>query len=238
MSFRPTSLIPALIALAAASFAHAQAPEREAPPGIRPVVVELFSSQSCGNCPTANRNVGELSKRNDIIAMTYPVGYWNYLGWDDTFAKPEFTKRQKDYNRSMGYRGPYTPQVVFGGRLHSSGVKLETIEEGLARRDHTPYPANVRFEPGRAVIDGEYDGEATVMLVRVKPGYTRVTPKSGENEGKPMAYYNLVTSIEEIGKWTGGSASYHARDCNAGCTILVQKDGPTGRIVGVGQRAY
>lgn len=236
MLLRPACLIPALLAFAALATAQAQTPDRASAPAVRPVVVELFSSQSCGNCPTANRNVGELSKRDDIIAMTYPVGYWNYLGWDDTFAKPEFTKRQKDYNRSMGYRGPYTPQVVFGGRLHSSGVKLETIEEGLAKRDHTPYPATVRFEPGHAVLNGEYDGEATVMLVRVKPGYTRVTPKSGENQGKPMAYFNLVTSIEELGKWTGGSASYNTTACDAGCTVLVQKDGPTGRIVGVAQK--
>ncbi len=238
MSFRPTRLLPALLALVAAISVQAQTPERAPASGVRPVVVELFSSQSCGNCPTANRNVGELSKRDDIITMTYPVGYWNYLGWDDTFARPEFTERQKDYNRSMGYRGPYTPQVVFGGRVHSSGVKLDVIEEGLARRDHTPYPATVRFEPGRAVISGEYDGDATVMLVRVKPGYTRVTPKSGENEGKAMAYYNLVTSIEELGKWSGGSASYHTSSCSTACTVLVQKDGPTGRIIGVAQKAY
>ncbi len=238
MIIRPSHLIAALAALALGPAVQAQARDKEPAQGVRPVVVELFSSQSCGNCPTANRNVGTLARRDDIIAMTYPVGYWDYLGWDDTFAKPEFTERQKDYNRSMGYRGPYTPQVVFGGRLHSSGVKLETIEEGLEKRDHTPYPARVRFGPGRAFVAGEYDGEASVMLVRVKPGYTRVTPKSGENQGKPMAYYNLVTSIEELGKWTGGSASYRTPDCNEGCTILVQKDGPTGRIVGVGRRPY
>ena len=232
MMFRPSRVLPALLALAIGFGAQAQQPSEN----VRPVVIELFSSQSCGNCPVANRNVGYLAKRDDIIAMTYPVGYWNYLGWDDTFAKPEFTERQKDYNRSLGYRGPYTPQVVFGGRLHSSGVKLEDIEEGLAKRDHTPYPAHVRFEPGRIVLTGDYDGDSSVVLVRVKPGYTRVTPKSGENEGKPMAYYNLVTSVEKIGSWSGGSASYPAENCNAGCTVLVQKDTATGRIIGVAQK--
>lgn len=232
MMFRPSRVIPALMALAVGFSAQAQQPAEN----VRPVVIELFSSQGCGNCPVANRNVGYLAKRDDIIAVTYPVGYWNYLGWDDTFAKPEFTERQKDYNRSLGYRGPYTPQVVFGGRLHSSGVKLENIEAGLARRDHTPYPANVRFEPGRVVLTGDYEGDSSVMLLRVKPGYTRVTPKSGENEGKPMAYYNLVTSVEKLGSWSGGSASYLADDCGVGCTVLVQKDGPTGRIIGVAQK--
>lgn len=234
MKLGVSRLFPVIFVLAASFGAHAQTPAAE---HVRPVVIELFSSQSCGNCPVANRNVGYLAKRDDIIAMTYPVGYWNYLGWDDTFAKPEFTNRQKEYNRSLGYRGPYTPQVVFGGRLHSSGVKLENIESGLARRDHTPYPAAVRFAADRVVLSGDYDGEGAVMLIRVKPGYTRVTPKSGENEGRPMAYFNLVTSVEQIGTWSGGSASYLAEDCEAGCTVLVQSGGQTGRIIGVAQKS-
>ncbi len=61
----------------------------------RPSVMELFSSQGCGNCPVANANIAQLAERSDVIALTYPVGYWDYLGWDDTFAKPEFTERQK-----------------------------------------------------------------------------------------------------------------------------------------------
>src|SRR5579871_1140854 len=56
----------------------------------RPVVIELFSSQGCGNCPQANQNVAGLAQRSDVIAMTYPVGIWDYLGWSDTLAKPEF----------------------------------------------------------------------------------------------------------------------------------------------------
>ena len=60
---------------------------------VRPVVMELFSSQGCGKCPDANANIAKLSERSDIIALTYTVGYWDYLGWDDTFAKPEFTER-------------------------------------------------------------------------------------------------------------------------------------------------
>jgi hypothetical protein len=202
----------------------------------RPVVVELFSSQSCGNCPVANKNVAELARRTDVIALTYPVGLWDYLGWDDTFAKPEFTERQKAYNRALGHRGPYTPQIVFSGRVHSPGVKLDQINDRIASRDVTPYPVKVTFTDETAQLSGPATGHGMVMLIRIRPGSTTMTPKGGANQGRTMTYYNLVTSVEEIGRWSGGAATYATRDCKAGCTILVQEDGATGKVIGALQR--
>jgi hypothetical protein len=121
----------------------------------RPVVMELFSSQGCGNCPAANENIEKLlAERSDVIALTYPVGIWDYLGWDDTFAKPEFTDRQKRYNRALNYRGPYTPQVVYSGRVHGPGTNIKDIEEAFGRRDITPYPVSVSLADGGATISG------------------------------------------------------------------------------------
>jgi hypothetical protein len=197
----------------------------------RKVVVELFSSQSCGNCPNANANLGVLAKRSDVVALTYPVGLWNYLGWDDTFAKPEFMKRQKSYNRNLGHRGPYTPQIVFGGRFHSSGVNLSDIAEGFAQRDLKPYLTSVSFTKGHVTVSGPTDAKGEVMLVHFRPGVTKMTPGGGANEGKPMKYYNLVTRLEPLGPWSGGEASY-AAVCEAGCVALVQRDSSEGRIIG------
>ncbi len=197
----------------------------------RKVVVELFSSQSCGNCPAANANVAVLAKRSDVIALTYPVGYWNYLGWDDTFAKPEFTERQKRYNRALGHRGPYTPQIVFGGRYHSSGVNLGNIAEGFAQRDLKPYPAVMSLSKNSVSVTGPSDMQGEVLLVQFRPGMTRVTPGGGANEGKPMSYFNLVTSYQVLGAWKGGEASFPVK-CEAGCVALVQLKGTEGKIIG------
>ena len=121
----------------------------------RPVVMELFSSQGCGNCPVANANIAKLAERSDVIALTYPVGIWDYLGWDDTFAKPEFTERQKRYNRALKYRGPYTPQVVYSGRLHGPGTSIKDIEERFAKRDISPYPATLVLEKDLVLVSGD-----------------------------------------------------------------------------------
>ena len=49
-------------------------------------VVELFTSQGCSSCPPADALIGELAKRKDVIVLTLPVDYWDYLGWKDTFG--------------------------------------------------------------------------------------------------------------------------------------------------------
>jgi len=210
---------------------------------VRPVVMELFSSQGCGKCPSANANIAKMAERSDVIALTYPVGYWDYLGWDDTFAKPEFTERQKRYNRVLGHRGPYTPQVVYSGRLHGSGVDIKTIEPKFAVRDITPYPATVTFEDDAVVVNGTIPKTAAdktaekagVVLIRFRSGATKMTPGAGANKGKTMTYFNLVTSLEPLGDWTGGTQKFAAK-CSSGCVVLVQKGGMEGLIIGAAQK--
>ncbi len=205
---------------------------------VRPVVMELFSSQGCGNCPAANANMEKLSERSDVIALTYPVNIWDYLGWDDTFAKPEFTERQKLYNRALGYRGPYTPQVVYSGYLHGPGTSIARIEPNFAKRDITPYPAGVAFEGDTVSISGALPAKvskASVVLVRFRPGQTKVTPAGGTNKGKAMTYWNLVTGFETLGDWKGGAQKFAAK-CDRGCVVLVQKEGAEGAIIGVAQK--
>ena len=205
---------------------------------VRPVVMELFSSQGCGNCPAANANMEKLSERSDVIALTYPVNIWDYFGWDDTFAKPEFTERQKRYNRALGYRGPYTPQVVYSGYLHGPGTSIARIEPNFAKRDITPYPAGVAFEGDTVSISGALPAtvsKASVVVVRFRPGQTKVTPAGGTNKGKAMTYWNLVTGFETLGEWKGGTQKFAAK-CDRGCVVLVQKEGAEGAIIGVAQK--
>jgi hypothetical protein len=205
---------------------------------VRPVVMELFSSQGCGNCPAANANIQKLAERSDVIALTYPVGLWDYLGWDDTFAKPEFSERQKRYNRILKHRGPYTPQVVYSGRLHGSGTSIKAIEEKFAIRDISPYPASIAFESDTVTISGalpDKTQKAGVILVRFRPGDTMVTPGAGANKGKAMTYFNLVTGFEPLGDWSGGTQKFQAR-CKAACVVMVQKGGMEGLIIGAAQK--
>src|ERR687884_289212 len=78
-------------------------------------VVELFTSQGCSSCPPADAMLGELARRPDVIALSLPVDYWDYLGWKDTLAQPAFSARQRAYAGARGDRQVYTPQVIVNG---------------------------------------------------------------------------------------------------------------------------
>lgn len=221
-----------IAALAAAAALSPAAAQRASGP---PVVVELFSSQGCPNCPEANRNLIAMTARENILPLTYPVGYWDYLGWHDTHAKPEFAERQKAYNRELGHRGPYTPQLVFNGREHCSGVKMKAVTDALNRSLTERRAASVAFDGDAVVLEGAAPKDARVQLVHYRAGITEVTPGAGANRGKPMRHVNLVTHIETLGRWSGGAARFPA-NCPDGCAVLVQ-EGSAGAVVAAAARS-
>src|SRR5688500_15406735 len=94
-----------------------------------PVVVELYTAQGCGSCGEANAHAAKLAERPGVLVLTFPVDYWDYLGWEDTFAEPEFAERQKAYVARLKLREPYTPQVVVDGRAQVAGRQSSRVDQ-------------------------------------------------------------------------------------------------------------
>ena len=46
-----------------------------------PAVIELFTSQGCSSCPPADALLGQLTEKPGVVALSYSVDYWDYLGW-------------------------------------------------------------------------------------------------------------------------------------------------------------
>lgn len=196
----------ALLALAAGVLAA----RAEARPGL--VTVELFTSQGCSSCPPADQLLGELAQRDDVLALTLAVDYWDYLGWRDTLARPEHTKRQYAYAKALRTYRPYTPQIVIDGRLDIVGNNKSkvrwAIEDRLKRR---PEPVVIRCERDAdsvaILIGAGKPVEATVWLVRYLDHVT-VKIDRGENEGRTITYANVVQSLTPIGMWKGEPARF------------------------------
>lgn len=212
--------------------------------GENPVVVELFTSQGCSSCPPADRYLGKLAKRKDVIALSFHVNYWDYIGWPDPFASRETTQRQRDYSQTLKQRYVYTPELIVDGQAHSS--RPADIERRIAEARGRQKLA-VAFGKGaqgmRAITipAGEFSGRASVWLVFYDA--KRATKiLRGENRGQTLDYYNVVRELRHIGTWTGQALTIPISFDEAesagrgGCAVIVQ-EGRTGRILGAANLA-
>ena len=206
-----------------------------------PVVVELYTAQGCASCGEANAYVAKLAERKDVLALTFPVDYWDYLGWADTFAKPEFADRQKAYVARLSLREPYTPQVVVDGRAEAAGQKSDRVERLLRDAERSPRdPPDIRFVGPRRVDVGTGrapKGGGEVWLIRYDPREQDVAVKSGDNRGQTIAHKNVVREVTRLGAWRGRPAAYRlppAADDGLKSVVILQA-GRGGRVLAVGE---
>lgn len=207
-------------------------------------VVELFTSQGCSSCPPADAFLGELARREDVIALSYHVDYWDYLGWTDTLASPHNTARQRAYAAHMGKGRVYTPQMVVNGTHETVGSSRRRVYEALeqVRASGEPHlPIAHRMQDDKLIIEigaGE-GGEATIWLVRYD-STRKVAIERGENSGRSITYQNAVRDFWTLGTWRGEaleiavSLNELERDAPDGCVVLVQRQ-EHGTIIGAAQ---
>ncbi|MEQ8246462.1 MAG: DUF1223 domain-containing protein [Alphaproteobacteria bacterium] len=198
-----------LVATAFVGVSGAMAAERKAP-----VVVELFTSQGCNSCPPADAYLASLKGRENVIALSYHVNYWDYLGWRDTFASEATTNRQREYARTLGERTIYTPQIVVGGRYHEVGSRHKAVdrairkaaleqEESLSVKLSEVPLGTLRINVSEGQI---YNRRVLVWLILFDP-YHEVAVERGENGGRTLGSHNVVRDVREIGEWYGKTLS-------------------------------
>ncbi|HET7448664.1 MAG TPA: DUF1223 domain-containing protein, partial [Methyloceanibacter sp.] len=161
-------------------------------------VIELFTSQGCSSCPPADRLLGELAEKPGIVALSYSVDYWNYLGWRDTLSSAANSDRQHEYAKARGDGRVYTPQIVVDGLLHVVGSDENAVEQAM--RDAAKRLANVRVPVSMqgdgdtlvinvgAAPEASYTREATIWLAITKEQET-VSITRGENHGRTLSYH-------------------------------------------------
>jgi len=209
-------------------------------------VVELFTSQGCNSCPKADKLFTEMAQRDDIVALSYHVTYWDYLGWRDTLASKENTDRQYAYMRSLGAGSVYTPQVVVNGQIHVNGANKAAIDESLDESPEGELPVDITVSKSgdSIVIEAEASPTASsekahLVLVHYEPP-KEISIARGENNGRKVTYWNAVTEMQTAGMWTGKKQRYELPASEVtrnkeGSAVLLQsvaKDGGPGPIIG------
>ncbi len=177
-------------------------------------VVELYTSQGCSSCPPADAYLGKLAARDDILALSLHVDYWDYIGWKDPYADPEHTIRQRTFAVKFSQRYVYTPQMVIQGAFQVVGSNAQEIEEAIDKAKGfaqvpiklTDDQGTLRVELPQQAAQQEKGEDIRVFAVFFdKVHHTKI--KRGENAGEQLANYNVVRSFEEIGNWSGDAQS-------------------------------
>jgi hypothetical protein len=181
---------------------------------LRPVVVELFTSEGCSSCPPADALLAKLDGQQrlgnaEIIALEEHVDYWDQLGWRDPFSAAQWTERQQDYASSFGNEGIYTPQMVVDGRTEFVGSSQSRARSAIAEAVQLPKAevalsnleaagGQVRVKIDVKMLPSPGTREAQVWLAVTESGL-HSNVKRGENAGEDLHHAAVVRSLRKVG---------------------------------------
>ncbi|NNC38386.1 MAG: DUF1223 domain-containing protein [Acidimicrobiales bacterium] len=160
-------------------------------------VVELFTSQGCSSCPPSNKLVRDIADTDGLLALSYSVDYWDYLGWKDTHGSPTFSERQRDYGKRQFQGQVYTPQIILNGETHAARFKSDQITQHKLTEDKS----GLVLHRNNAGLNVKAKGLAgTLIEVRYTAGTQSVPVARGENRGRTITLANVVTSVKTLGE--------------------------------------
>ena len=209
------------------SLARAAAPSQ-------PTLIELFTSQGCSSCPPADKLAAELAQDPNNLVVSFNVDYWDYLGWQDTLAKPEYSQRQYDYAKFRGDGSVYTPQMIINGKAHVVGSKKRDVLGEIETSHAAPLAVAMSMaltarEISVDIKPASVSGEATLWLMAIAREVKQKIER-GENAGEDITYINVVRNLVPAAMWKGeaytGSWMRNAvmtPDCTS-CIAVLQTD--------------
>jgi hypothetical protein len=194
-------LIGLLLPLAFAAQVHAECSASSGPQ--RAALLELYTSEGCSSCPPADRWLSSFAKQGVGHARAVPlalhVDYWDYIGWQDRFAKPAFTSRQREMALLGNSRLVYTPQVLLNGRDQRNWRSHERFERELAAINRTPPQAVIRLsvEHRSNVLDLSVEAKVAqegthALYMAVYENDLVSIVKTGENAGATLHHDFVV----------------------------------------------
>ncbi|MCE2747012.1 MAG: DUF1223 domain-containing protein [Burkholderiales bacterium] len=183
-------------------------------PAERVLVAELYTSEGCSSCPPADRwlssQLSTPERAKNILALSFHVDYWNYIGWGDPYSKKQFTERQYAHRRAGNVSQIYTPQYVFSNREVRRWGQAGVVPQRLAamQEDKAPVDLNVSLERKKANqveikiktewLDERYSS-GRVFLALYEDNLSQQV-KAGENRGELLKHDRVVRHLSEAKK--------------------------------------
>jgi hypothetical protein len=212
--------------------------QNPAAPNRAPVLVELFTSEGCSDCPPADHVLEQLDPR--VVVLSEHVDYWDHDGWKDPYSSHQNTLRQEQYARHFQIDDPFTPQMIVDGTAQFVGSNAKRAVEEIAKATERP-KALVRVERSGAGIQVNVDGSpnaAGVFLALAQDsGTSQVT--AGENKGHQLRHVAMMRSLRKIGSVKSGAAFSQMVGLPASAAaqrvIVFVQEGDSGTVLGAAE---
>lgn len=186
------------------------------------VVLELFTTRGCANCPPVDARVKKIVEDSDenLIALGCHVTYFNkpsyfqdeegknvVLDFSDPLAQNYCDARQYAYVRSDVAERIYTPQIVINGRFDTQGKTEQTVTSGLSMAQSLKPLEPIQLSVGDKTLDislpkMRLDKPANIWLFGYNKHFT-IQGTPGIKTDQIVEYVNYVAHHEKLLHWDG-----------------------------------
>ena len=213
-----------------------------------PVLVELFTSEGCSDCPPADALLRQMDAQSipgaQLIVLEEHVDYWDDQGWKDPFSSHEWTLRQSDYAERLHVKAPYTPQMVVDGVDQFVGNDANkansAIRSALGSGTVSVQISGVKTDHGKILAHietGATPANAKILAALVLE-HAETQVARGENGGRKLEHVAILQNLDSLGKLRAGesftkdvSLSAHFSG-KAGRLIVFVQEPNQGKVLG------
>ena len=175
-------------------------------------LLELYTSEGCSSCPTADRWLSKLVSDprlwRELVPVAFHVDYWDDIGWRDRLGSARHTQRQQAYARAQHVRTVYTPGFVWQGRewrgwfQRAALPEIHEVDVGALSITSEQDQLAIRFAADRPAGTPL---EVHVLLLGF--GIT-TTIDAGENRGRRLEHDFAVLAHRAVAlQWNGSAYS-------------------------------
>jgi len=220
------------------------------------VLIELFTSEGCSDCPPADALLERLDRSQpvagaDLVVLSEHVDYWNGIGWKDPYSSHQYSERQNAYAGQFGLGSVYTPQMVVDGQYEFVGSderRAIHAVENVAKVEKIPvHISSLRLDGGNAIslhidasrLPSSAASSANVLLA-IADERDESHVDGGENGGRTLRHVAVLRSLTRVG--TVDQSGEFSKDLRINANpgngdlrfIAIVQEMTAGRILGVG----
>jgi len=194
-------------------------PASAGPAQSTPVIVELFTSEGCSDCPPADTLLQKLIDAPpagaEVLGLGQHVDYWDRLGWKDRFSSAALTERQRVYADHFKNESIYTPQMIVDGRAEFVGSDATSARKAIERAVAAAHgTVRIGFEAAPANHVGVAvslqnlpadAGDRADLLLAITEDKLRSDVTRGENHGRTLTHAAVVRYLSTVGEAANGA---------------------------------